>query len=78
MVCERLAKVTQMRHENMANASRLLVSVCSSQLEAEPRCRALAGEKGMVECQRVDDVEVLLGLEPAAIVVVIVVTPTSL
>ena len=50
MVCEKVAKMTQMRHNNLANSLRLGVSTsCSCQSGAEPRYRALAGKKGMVE-----------------------------
>ena len=53
MVCEKVGKMTQikMRHDNLVHALRLVVSACSSQSAAEPRYRALAGKKGMVECQ---------------------------
>ena len=49
VVCDKVAKMTQMRHDNLANALRLVVSACSChcQLAAEPRYRALAGRKGM-------------------------------
>ena len=56
MVCEKVAKTTQMRHDNLANALRLVASACSCQSAAEPRYRALAGKKGMVECQRRGDI----------------------
>ena len=60
--------MTQMLHDNLANALRLVVSACSCQSAAEPRYRALAGEKGMVECQRRGDiVAVLPRLELAAV-----------
>ena len=52
MVYEKVAKMTQMRHDNLENALRMVVSACSCQSAAEPRYRALAGKKGMVECQR--------------------------
>ena len=72
MVCEKVAKMTQMRHDNLANALRLVVSACSCQSAAEPRYRALAGKKGMVECQRRGDiVAVLPRLELAAVDVVV-------
>ena len=70
MVCEKVAKMTQMRHDNLANALRLVVSACSCQSSAEPRYRALAGKKGicMAECQRRGDtVAVLPRLELAAV-----------
>ena len=47
MVCEKVAKMTQMRHDNLDNALRLVVSACSCHSAAEPRYRALAGKKGM-------------------------------
>ena len=72
MVCKKVAKMTQMRHDNLANALSLVVSACSCQSAAEPRYRALAGKKGMVECQRRGDiVAVLLRLELAAVDVVV-------
>ena len=72
MVCEKVAKMTQMRHNNLANALRLVVSAGSCQSAAEPRYRALAGKKGMVECQRRGDiVAVLPRLELAAVDVVV-------
>ena len=72
MVCEKVAKMTQMRHDNLATALRLVVSACSCQSAAEPRNRALAGKKGMVECQRRGDiVAVLPRLELAAVDVVV-------
>ena len=40
MVCEKVAKMTQMRHDNLANALRLGVSACSCQSAAEPCYRA--------------------------------------
>ena len=52
MVCEKVAKMTQMHHDNLAKSVRLVVSTCSCYSAAEPRYRALAGKKGMVECQR--------------------------
>ena len=45
MVCRNVAKVTQMCHDNLANALRL-------QSAAELRKRGLAGKKGTVACQR--------------------------
>ena len=45
MVCEKVAKMNQMRHDNLANALRLVVSACSCQSAVEPRYRALAGKK---------------------------------
>ena len=64
--------MTQMRHDNLANALRLVVSACSCQSAAEPRYRALAGKKAMVECKRrVDIVSVLPRLELAAVDVVV-------
>ena len=68
MVCEKVAKMTQMRHDNLANALRLVFSACSCQSAAEPRYRALADKKGMVECQRQGDiVAVLPRLKVAAV-----------
>ena len=64
--------MTQMRHDNLANALRLVVSACNCQSAAEPRYRALAGKKGLEECQRRGDiVAVLPWLELAAADVVV-------
>ena len=64
--------MTQMHHDNLANALRLVVSACNCRPAAEPRYRALAGKKGMVECQRRGDiVAVLPRLELAAVDVVV-------
>ena len=64
--------MTRMRHDNLANALCLVVFACSCQSTAEPRYRALAGKKGMVECQRRGDVvAVLPRLELAAVDVVV-------
>ena len=52
MVCEKVAKMTQMPHDNLTNALRPFVSACSCQSATEPRYRALVGKKGMVKCQR--------------------------
>ena len=72
MVCEKVAKMTQMRHDNLANTLRLVVSACSCQSAAEPRYRALDGKKGMVKCQRRGNiVAVLPRLELAAVDVVV-------
>ena len=60
MVCEKVAEMTQMRHDNLANALRLVISACSCQLAAELRYQALAGKKGMVECQRRADIVTVL------------------
>ena len=38
--------MTHMRHDNLANALRMVVSACSCQSAAEPRYRALAGKNG--------------------------------
>ena len=53
MVCENAANMimTQTHHDNLATALRF-VSTCSCQSVPEPRYRALAGKKDMVECQR--------------------------
>ena len=61
-----------MRHGKLANTLRLVVSAHSCQLAAEPRYRALAERKGMVECQlRGDIVAVLPRLELATVDVVV-------
>ena len=50
----------------------VIVSACCCQSAAEPRYRALAGKKGMVECQRRGDiVAVLPRLELATVHVVV-------
>ena len=71
-VCGKVAKMTQMGHDNLANALRLVVSACSCRPAAEPCYRALVGKKGMVEWQcRGDIVGVLPRLELAAVNVVV-------
>ena len=78
MVCEKVAKMTQMRHDNLANASRLVLSACSCQSAAELRYRALACKKGIVECQRRGDiVAVLPRPELAAVDVVVAHAPAK-
>ena len=73
MVRDKVAKMTQMRHNNLANALRLVFSACSCQSAAEPPDRALAGKKGMVDCQRQGDiVAVLPRLALAAVDVLVV------
>ena len=72
VVCEKVAEMTQMRHDNLAHALGMVVSACSCQSAAEPRYRALAGKKGMVKCQRRGDiVAVLPRLELAEVDVVV-------
>ena len=72
LVCENVAKVSQMRHDILANASRQVVSTCTCQSAAEPSYQALAGMKGMVECQRRGDIEAVLPrLRLAAVDVVV-------
>ena len=72
MVCEKVAKITQIRHDNLTNALHLVVSACSFQSAPGPRHQALAGRKGMFECQRLGDiVAVLPRLELAAVDVVV-------
>ena len=72
MVCEKVAKMTQMRHDNLANALHLIVSACNCQSAAEPHYWALAGKKGMIECQRSGDIAAVLPrLELAAVDVVV-------
>ena len=78
MVCDKVVKMTQMRHDNLANALRLVVSACSCQLAVEPHYRALAGKNGMVECQRRGDiVAVLPWLELAAVDVIVAHAPAK-
>ena len=72
MVCEKVAKMTQMRHDNLANDLRLVVSACSCQSAAEPHYRALAGKKDMAECQRRGDIVVVLPWLALAAVAVVV------
>ena len=68
MVCEKVPKMTQMCHDNLANALHLVVSACSCQSAAEARYWALAGKKAMVECQRRGDIVAILPrLELAAV-----------
>ena len=49
MVCEQVARMTQMPHDNLANALCLVVSACSCQSAVEPCYRSMASNKGMVE-----------------------------
>ena len=62
--------MTQMCHDNLATALRLVVSTCSCQLAAEPRNPARAREKHTAERQRPGDIPVLRlepQLEPVAV-----------
>ena len=56
--------MTLMAHEYLASAVRLVVSACGCQSAAERRYRALAGEKGMVECQDRGDIVAVLPCMP--------------
>ena len=67
MVCEKVAKMSQMRHAILANALHLVVSACGCQSAAEPRYRTLAGKKRMVECQRRGDIVAVLRPKLAAV-----------
>ena len=72
MVCENVSKIHKMLHDNLANALRLVVSASSCQSVAEARYRALAGKKGMAECQRRGEIVAdLLRLELTAVDVVV-------
>ena len=73
MVCKKVAKMTQMRHDNLANALGLVVTACSCHLGAGPRYLvALAGKKGGVESlRRGDIVAFLTRLELVAVDVVV-------
>ena len=63
--------MTQVRHDNLADALLLVVSAYSSQSAAELRYRALAGKKRMVECwHRGGIVALLPRLEFAAVDIV--------
>ena len=72
MVCEKVARMIQMRYDNLANALRLVVSACSCQSVAELRYRALAGKKSIVECQRRGDIVAVLPRYALAAVNVVV------
>ena len=48
-VWEEAVKLARVRHDKAENASRLVGSTCSCHSAAEPRYRALAGEKGVAE-----------------------------
>ena len=52
MICKQVPKMTQMRNDNLENASRLVASRCGCKVAAEPRYLALVSQKGIVECQR--------------------------
>lgn len=73
MVCKQVAKLTQMRHDNLARALRLVTSAASLQSAMEPRYRALAGKgAGAVEKNRRGDIVVILPrLQMAAVDVVV-------
>ena len=59
-------------YDNLASALRLVVSACSCQSAAEPRYRALAGQKGIMECQRRGEIVAMMPrLEIAAVDVVV-------
>ena len=76
MVCKQVAKMTQMRHDHLAHALRQVISAASLQSAMEPRYRALAGKRGLVECNRRGDiVAVLPRLELAAVDVVVAHAP---
>ena len=62
MVCEKVAKMTPMRHDNLANALRLVFSACSCHSAVEPRHGVMAGKKGMVKFQRRGDIVAVLPL----------------
>lgn len=47
MPFEEVAKMTRMRHDNLAAAVHPAISACICQSAADARCRARAGEKGM-------------------------------
>ena len=71
-MCKNIVSMIHVRHENLPNAVRLVASACSCRSVAEPRHRALAGEMGMGECQRRDDIVAVLScLELAAVGVVV-------
>ena len=64
--------MTQTCHDDLANDLRLVVSGCGCQSAAEPRCGALAGKQGMVECQRRGDIVAVLPRHELAAVDVVV------
>lgn len=49
IVFEKVAKTTQKRHNALVSALRVVISAYSCQSAADPRYRALAGEKAMVK-----------------------------
>ena len=78
MVCKKVAKMTQMRHDTLAEALRLVISHASLQSALEPRYRAIAGGQGVVENNRRGDiVAVLPRLELAAVDVVVTHAPAA-
>ena len=60
MVCKKVARMTQMRHDDLANALHLVVHAFSCQLTAKPRYLALVKQQGMEECQRRGDIVAVL------------------
>jgi len=59
MVCEKVAKMTQMRHDNLANALRLVVSAATNRWRSS-RYRVLASNNGIAECQGRGDIAAVL------------------
>ena len=57
-----VAKMTQMRHDIVSKALRLVVCACSSQSLAETRNRApgLVGIMSLLQCQRLDNIMAVL------------------
>ena len=72
MVCKKVAKMTQLRHDIFVDALRLVISSASLQSAKEPRYRALAGRPRDVERNRRGDIVVVLPrLQMAAVDVVV-------
>ena len=71
MVCKKVAKMTQMRHDTLVEALRLVISHTSLQSALEPRYRTLAGGARVKNNRRGDIVVVMPRLEMAAVDVVV-------
>ena len=77
MVCKKVAKETQMRHDNLARALRLVASYAGLQSALEPLYRALARGAGVELNRRGDVVVVMPRLEMAAVDVVVTHAPAA-
>ena len=77
MVCKQCAKMTQMRHDNLAVALRLVISHASLQSALEPRYRTLDGGVKVQNDRRGDIVVVMPRLQMTAVDVVVTHAPAA-